>query len=49
MRAEVEVALRRRQDEGHGDDVHLLAGGDEPAHHEQEVVEAAIACAGATN
>lgn len=44
MSVEVEVALGGRQDEGHGDDVHLLTGADEAADCKQEVVELAIAC-----
>lgn len=44
MSVEIQVALGGRQDEGHGDDVHLFAGTDEPADCEEEVVELAIAC-----
>lgn len=41
---ELQVTLRTRQDEGHGDHVHLLAGADEAAHREQEVMKLAIFC-----
>lgn len=41
---ELQVTLRTRQDEGHGYHVHLLAGADEAAHGEQEVVKLAIFC-----
>lgn len=39
---EAQIALRRRQNEGHGHDVHLLAGAHEAAHHQQEIVEPAV-------
>lgn len=41
---EFQVTLRTRQDEGHGDNVHLLAGADEAAYREQEVMKLAIFC-----
>lgn len=41
---ELQITLRTRQDEGHGDHVHLLAGADEAAYREQEVMKLAIFC-----
>lgn len=44
VRVEVQVALGGGEDEGHGDHVHLLARGHEPAYCQQEVVELAVTC-----
>lgn len=41
---ELQITLCTRQDEGHGDHVHLLARADEAAHSEQEVMKLAIFC-----
>lgn len=43
MSIQVEVALCRRKDEGHRDDVHFLAGADQAADGEQDVVELSVA------
>lgn len=44
LRVEFQITLCTRQYEGHGDHVHLLAGADEAAYREEEVVELAIVC-----
>jgi len=43
LRVQIQVTFRRRQDEGHRDDVHLLRGADQSADGQQYIMELAIA------
>lgn len=42
LRVQTKVALGRRQDEGHRDDVHLLRRADEATYSQENVVKAAV-------
>lgn len=42
LRIQIQITFRRRQDEGHRNDVHLLGGADQSADGQQNIMELAI-------